>query len=368
MSESIGRGDGRPGGRRGVLATLAACALGAAATFAADGEPADPVLDQAAEPARLAASSLLLDVVALPGNRLVAVGERGHALVSVDGGGTWKQSAVPVRATLTATCFLDARTGIAVGHDDVILRTADAGATWQRVFADPSQQRPLLDAWCGAGGRVEAFGAFSARYSSADAGATWVATPFEPAPLPGAAAPGSEDEEGLSQPHLNAVTQLADGTLLLAGESGALFRSTDGGATWAALAGPYDGSWFALVPLDGARVLALGLRGHLFASADAGTSWTAVPSGTEAMLTAGTRLADGTVVLVGLAGTVLVSRDGGQAFGVHQEADRKGLAGVAPAGANGVVVVGEAGARRLDLGALKLAAPPPGAVNDGNRP
>lgn len=355
MRTGFRRGEGG-GSRRVVLAALGACALGTAA-WAASTEPADPVLDQAAEPARLAAASLLLDVVALPGRRLVAIGERGHVLVSTDDGSTWRQSAVPVRATLTAACFLDARTGIAVGHDDVILRTTDGGASWQRMFADPSQQRPLLDVWCGPNGQAEAFGAFSARYASADAGATWAAAPFEPAPAPGAAAAGSAAEEELSQPHLNAVTQLADGTLLLAGEAGSLFRSTDAGATWAALPSPYDGSWFALVPLDGARVLALGLRGHLFASADAGSSWTAVPSGTEAMLTAGTQLADGTVVLVGLAGTVLVSRDGGQSFGVHQEADRKGLAGVAPAGANEVVVVGEAGARRLALDALRLAKP-----------
>lgn len=365
MRTGFRRGEGG-GSRRVVLGALGACALGAAA-WAVGSEPADPVLDQAAEPARLAAASLLLDVVALPDNRLVAVGERGHVLVSADDGATWKQSAVPVRATLTAACFLDARTGIAVGHDDVILRTSDGGANWQRMFADPSQQRPLLDVWCGPQGHVEAFGAFSARYASTDAGATWVAAPFEPAPAPGAAA-GPADEEELSQPHLNAVTQLADGTVLLAGESGALFRSTDAGATWAAMPSPYDGSWFALVPLDGTRVLALGLRGHLFASADAGSSWIAVPTGTEAMLTAGTRLADGTVVLVGLAGTVLVSRDGGQSFGVHQEADRKGLAGVAPAGGNAVVVVGESGARRLELGALKLAVPTPTAAKDGTRP
>ena len=40
------------------------------------------------EPARLAVRSMLLDA-AVDGNRLIAVGERGHVLLSEDGGASW---------------------------------------------------------------------------------------------------------------------------------------------------------------------------------------------------------------------------------------------------------------------------------------
>src|SRR5690349_8937389 len=52
---------------------------------------------ESSEPARLAAKSLLLDV-ARAGSRLVAVGDRGHVLLSDDEGGTWRQVIVPTRA------------------------------------------------------------------------------------------------------------------------------------------------------------------------------------------------------------------------------------------------------------------------------
>ena len=48
----------------------------------------------------------MLDAVALD-ERLVAVGERGHILISTDNGASWRQVEVPTRAMLTAVTFLD---------------------------------------------------------------------------------------------------------------------------------------------------------------------------------------------------------------------------------------------------------------------
>ena len=60
--------------------------------------------------APLAIKSLLLDG-ALAGSRLVVVGERGHILISTDGGASWKQARVPARALLTAVHMHDPSTG-----------------------------------------------------------------------------------------------------------------------------------------------------------------------------------------------------------------------------------------------------------------
>jgi photosystem II stability/assembly factor-like uncharacterized protein len=44
-----------------------------------------------------------------------------------------------------------------------------------------------------------------------------------------------------------------------------------------------------------------------------------------------------------------VSRDAGRSFTLHQREDRKGLAGVVAAGADALLVVGEAGIERVAL-------------------
>jgi photosystem II stability/assembly factor-like uncharacterized protein len=98
-------------------------------------------------------------------------------------------------------------------------------------------------------------------------------------------------------------------------------------------------------------VLAYGLRGNLYRSADGGDSWQKVPTGTLAMLDGGAPLGSDGAALVGLSGVLLVSRDAGRSFTLVQQADYRGLAAVLAVGADALVVVGEGGARRIELGA-----------------
>src|SRR4029079_5611384 len=74
----------------------------------------------------------LLNGLARAGQRIVAVGQRGHVLYSDDAGKSWKQATVPVSSDLVAVPFPDATHGWAVGHDGVVLHTDDAGVTWTR--------------------------------------------------------------------------------------------------------------------------------------------------------------------------------------------------------------------------------------------
>ena len=127
---------------------LAAVLAGCLAPFVAHAQldPRDSA-NQPAEIAPLAATSLLLDL-AQAGERIVAVGERGHVLLSDDKGATWRQAkSVPTRVMLTAVYFADAEYGWAVGHDETILNTTDGGETWTRSHFAPEAQQPLLDLW-----------------------------------------------------------------------------------------------------------------------------------------------------------------------------------------------------------------------------
>ena len=335
-------------------------ALAAAASLAAVGARAEAPTPAIIAP--LAVRSLLLDVVAIPGGGLVAVGERGHILTSADGS-AWSQAPAPARSGLTAVRFVDAKHGWAVGHDEVILATSDGGASWRVAHYAPQRQQPLLAVSFADASHGLAVGAFATIYATDDGGTTWTPREFAPrglkvavpkgAPKPGAnpTAAAMREDEGVTQPHLNAIARGGDGSLYLAAEAGHLYRSPDGGQSWDELPSPYEGSFFGLLPLEGSHLLVFGLRGHLYRSDDSGHSWRGLESHTKALLAGATRLADGTIVIVGLAGTVLVSRDGGETFALHQEADRKGFDAVAPAG-DGVVIVGEAGVRALSRATL----------------
>jgi photosystem II stability/assembly factor-like uncharacterized protein len=136
-----------------------------------------------------------------------------------------------------------------------------------------------------------------------------------------------------------------------------VYRTDDGGATWHELPSPYDGSFFGVKPLGGDVVLAYGLRGNLFRSEDAGATWRKVETGTHAMLNDAVSVgAGGSVAVVGLSGVVLVSRDGGRSFALMHEEDRKGLSAARAVGGDTLVVVGEGGARRINIAPVAARA------------
>jgi photosystem II stability/assembly factor-like uncharacterized protein len=317
------------------------------------------------EPARLASRSLLIGV-ASAGERLVAVGDRGHVLLSDDKGRTWVQAdSVPTQALLTGVCFADARRGIAVGHDEVILTTVDAGRTWKRSHYAPEAQQPLLDVWCGQGGHAIAVGAYSAYFSSEDGGATWKEGKFAARPVRASAVPAKSTKASSSGPsstfpaqpadnsgigfHLNRIVASSPSRLYIAAEAGHLYRSDDGGMNWVELPSPYEGSFFGVLPLAGDTLLAFGLRGNLLKSEDAGLTWGRVATGTVAMLDGGVTFGNDALAIVGLSGVVLVSHDGGRSFAMLQQDDRKGLSAVLATDADTLLTVGEGGAKLIAL-------------------
>ena len=300
-----------------------------------------PVGASAAEAVKapLAIESLLLDG-AVAGSRLVVVGERGHILVSTDDGASWTQADVPTRVLLTAVHMHDERTGWAVGHDAVILRTGDGGETWTMAHRAPEEELPLLDVWFRderAGFAVGAYGYFLA---TEDGGETWSRRVV------------SEDDF-----HLNALVPVAERSpgsqrpasrrLYIAAEAGVAYRSDDAGKTWSELPSPYAGSWFGGLALDEDQVVLTGLRGHLFRSEDAGETWTQVPSGTTATLTGAVRLASKSIVVTGLEGSVLTSEDGGRSVSGRRLPSRQGISAALPLADGGVLLIGEFGVRRM---------------------
>lgn len=309
-----------------------------AALFVCTGSTPGVAAEAQASP--LAQRSLLLDIVEHDARR-VAVGERGHILLSADAGASWHQArTVPTDVLLTAVTFVDAGTLVAVGHDETILRSEDGGESWAQVHGSPDAQQPLLDVWMGAGSRGLAIGAYGGYFVTGDAGRSWTKRAFAPAPVP---------EDGLLPDyHLNRIIE-ADQRLYIAGEAGQLYRSDDLGESWSTLPSPYEGSFFGLLSVAPRTLLAFGLRGHVFRTEDGGDTWSRIETGTVATLDGGVLQGADTAVLVGHSGVVLVSRDGARSFTLQQQADRKALAAVVRDGERSVLAVGEGGLHRIDL-------------------
>ncbi|KXU82940.1 hypothetical protein CI15_27855 [Paraburkholderia monticola] len=234
--------------------------------------------------------------VARAGTRLVAVGMRGLIAVSDDQGKSWSQVAAPVRSDLVALSFPTSRDGWAVGHDGVVLHTADGGRNWVHQFdgrmaaaslvntykariaagdtalqpyadqlllnykAGPSL--PLLSVWFADAQHGMAVGPFGTAIATDDGGKSWQ--------------PILERIDNPQFLHLNAVCGVA-GDVFIAGEKGTVFRLDKVSGKFAPVETGYAGSFFGMTG-DARALFAYGLRGTIYRSTDRGASWVPLKS------------------------------------------------------------------------------------------
>jgi len=338
-----------------------------------------------------AASSLLLDIT-LAGERLVAVGERGHILISEDAGASWKQARVPTSVMLNRGFFVDNQLGWGVGHDGNIPTTLDAGKHWalqrdgvsdqarineehlararsqvaslrealragqagddakvqdlaaaeheldkaRELMAQPPYPPPLMDIWFANPDRGWAAGAFGTLLHTSNGGARWENWGYK-----------VDNPEEL---HFNGVAGDSTGTLYLASEWGYVFRSSSSGETWEAIETGYEGSFFGvLVNPASDHVFAYGLRGTIYRSSDHGENWEQLDSHSNSSLFGATATEQGVIVFVGSDAAVVTSADDGDTFIPLPQAIRHGLYGVAHLNGAKFVATGDGGSIVLSI-------------------
>jgi hypothetical protein len=277
-------------------------------------------------------ASLAIGAIAIdpsnPNNIYVGTGEADYSfdsyygqglLKSTDGGNTWTLISTPFANGGSAPPF--AQIAIEPGNSSVVLaatesgvyRSADAGATWTNeltseasaVIFDPSNANT---AYAGLNGALSAnvnSGLTSAIYKSVDGGMTWTAlTGGVGSPLP-----------AWNTVYRTALT-LDSGGNLLAGlapvtfGTGTLYKSPDGGNTWAALTAPGDGldyyrDWIVSVPGSPSTLYTGGVEIHQ--SLDGGVTWNTFSSPLWADTHAAVFSPDGTKMYVMDDGGVYVT-------------------------------------------------------------
>lgn len=350
---------------------LLGCAVGVILLVGAQAENgAKPFIDplnQASLQSSLASTTQLVGL-ARAGNRLVAVGWRGHIIYSDDQGRTWLQAQVPVGADLTAVTFVSSTTGWAVGHGGVILRTLDGGMTWSKqqdgfstgkLMEDFYQQRldhaaeadqaaaanlveqvrqnyetgpeqPWLDVWFENERHGYVVGTFNLIMETQDGGEHW--TPL---------LDRVDNPEGL---HLSAMSAV-DGELYIASERGTVFRLDKSSQRFVALNTGYIGSFFGVTG-NAQALLAYGLRGNVWRSSDKGATWSKVDTGIVNTLTGATVLSDQRIALVSQGGALLIGDLTGEHFKPSKLSQNLPFANVVEAGKDAVVIVGIQGAQR----------------------
>lgn len=304
-----------------VALALASAALSGAVEHRAGAAPGAAMLAPLATRAPLTAA-------ARAGDAWVAVGDYGVVLVSTDGR-RWQQAAgVPFDGLLTATAFVSGEEGWAVGHGGTVLHSGDGGRSWQRRAAIEGAP-VLLSVWFRDASAGIVTGAYGSAYATVDGGRSWRRL--------GVASGRDADR------HLNHIFAGPDGALYIAAESGAAFRSRDGGSTWSALATGASGSLWGGAALSDGTLLLIGMSGRMLASRDRGDSWTEIPTGTDQALASVVETAGGGIVAVGNGGTVVSAGPGLAKLEARVRADRQNLAALALAADGRPVFLGQLG-------------------------
>ena len=319
MRETICRGR-----RSGVLTALALGLLLACTAGAQEGaSPPDPgggnaPVSRKIEPAEQtpAATRAMILSSARAGRRIVAVGNHGIVLLSDTDGADFRQAkSVPVRSTLTGVFFIDDRTGWAVGQWGVVLRTDDAGERWTLQRVDTSVDQPLFSVWFRDRQRGYAVGLWSLVIATADGGKTWTQVALPPPP-------------GRKKADRNLLKIFANrmGTLFVAAEQGMILRSYDG-ENWTYVSTGYKGSFWTGIVLNNGTILVGGLRGTIYRSTDDGRSWREAKSEYKSSITDFAE-AGGKVYAAALDGVFLESDDHGATFRGSQREDRLPLTAI----------------------------------------
>ncbi|MFN4045393.1 WD40/YVTN/BNR-like repeat-containing protein [Limnobacter sp.] len=359
----------------------------------------DP-LDLPAIQAPKAAKALLLNATSL-GSQVLLVGERGIILkrdfttgdvaqgVKDNEGKLWTQAKVPVSVNLTGVQFVNDSLAFVVGHDGVVLKSTDAGASWTKVFdgikaneqvvaaakkkmddmqsrydaASPAEQdkmnealeaatfafedaeagarfgpaRPMLDVWFKDANTGWVVGSYGQIFETNDGGSTWTLI-----------------ANRLDNPdfrHYNGLYGDETGLMLIAGEAGRVYISNDFGATWTRSDTGYNGHFYGTVVTRNDQgqpiVFAYGFGGNVYRLGAGATAWWQLKSPTKESLVQGITVGK-TALFVDQKGRLVSTDETGTVLKMVSAEEGKPVTGMALVN-NTLVLSGQNGPRTIAM-------------------
>jgi photosystem II stability/assembly factor-like uncharacterized protein len=235
--------------------------------------------------------------------RILATDIAGRVFLTIDGGARWNlRGAGGVASTgLNSVWFFNSREGIALGYDGSSVRTTDGGQTWVTGTAAGSfgWRRAQFLADASLGWVVSDTGAI---YRSTDKGRSW-------------AAPGNTPLVGVTDFHfIDAQHGWAVSPYGTLGQA-ALYASIDGGSSWQSVAGTSTLGGLVSVRFgDLLHGTAIGPAGIAMVTADGGTTWSPRPTGIANNLRRVTFADAMTALAVGENGAIVRSTDQGRTW------------------------------------------------------
>jgi photosystem II stability/assembly factor-like uncharacterized protein len=266
------------------------------------------------------------------------VGSNGTALVTENGGNTWRRASLLSRELLRDVVFLDRERGFALGEYSLFNRTGSL----------PKERSFLL--------------------ASDDGGAHWITSRLarSKAEAEGRARAASDDDEPdrYQGEGLLRLRFVDERTGWACGEAGAIITTRDGGQTWRAQQAPARKLLYDLTAVSEKQAWIVGATGLVLRTVDGGEQWQEQASGTTQTLRAAHFIDAQRGWAVGVNGTIIATTTGGhrwraQTSGVESDlhtvfftSAREGWA----AGERGTLLRTRDGGARWERVALKTRA------------
>lgn len=254
------------------------------------------------KPVQHGLTELALLAVDRRAGRTVAVGQFGLVMVE-DSPGKWSKIDTDSKSRMYSVGLSPSGMAVAVGEFGTVRKSADGGKTWSSIapdwsaFADPEAfgtgEPSLFSVHVSDTDVITIAGEFGVMLRSADAGSTWqILRPVD------AKAPT------LFAMHL--VPQ-GQGNSFAVGQTGALLVSSDGGTSWAACTSQTQMNFLGVAAAPGGQVVITGMR-VMMRSLNGGMSWEPVVEGdtlTDWYQAARTAPDTGQIMAVGHAGRII---------------------------------------------------------------
>ena len=236
-------------------------------------------------------------------NNGFAVGKRGAAIRTTDGGVHWTSVSTMIAQDLHDISFGDLNTGIAVGDSGTILRTTNKGGTWEKIASGTTATLNsvcMADRFTGYIGGGDFFPAQQVLLKTKDGGQSW--WPLDPGTgvaLNTASVCFTDSATG------TAVGSTSAGTVIL--------RSTDGGRSWSPQTSPAQLFGLKKVSFINALqgIIIGGGSGSVLMTTNGGSSWDdrSIPGGGN--LDDVVMIGTGSAMVVGSSGNIYRTDNGG---------------------------------------------------------